>query len=67
MTTSYARIVDGMAVEIINLVEGQTPETNYTPEIAAMFVQCPTNVEQFWTYANGQWAAPVIQSQASVP
>lgn len=63
--STYARVVYdeekpgvGDVVEVIDLPDGQTPQTNYTPEVAAMFIACPADVTEFWTYENGQWLPP---------
>lgn len=63
--TTYARISrgiagipDGTVVEVVDLPDGQTPQTNYTPDIAAQFIECPATVQQWWTYSGGQWSPP---------
>jgi len=56
----YARIVDNKIFETFVPHSGGTIEQYFTPEIVAQFVECPEEVENTWTYENGEFIAPLL-------
>jgi hypothetical protein len=56
----YARIVDNKVFEIFAPHSGGTIEQYFTPEIVALFIECPEEVENNWTYKDGEFIAPPI-------
>lgn len=60
---SYARIVDGVAVELFTPQEGFTLEDSWHPEVATLFTEVPANVTVGSTVDDkGKWTiapAPV--------
>jgi len=59
--SKYARIENGTALEIFTPSEGFKLADCFTPEIAALFMECPDNVTAGSTVdSNGEWEiAPV--------
>lgn len=57
----FARIDGGVVAEIIVLPEGTALETAFHPEIIAAFVACPENVEQGWSYADGEFSPSFVE------
>jgi hypothetical protein len=56
----YARIIDNKVWETFVPHSGGVIEQYFTPEIVAQFIQCPEEVENTWTYENGEFIAPPI-------
>ncbi len=63
---TYARIVGGVAVEVIQLPDGVTPAQAFVAALAATFVPCDLTIGQGWTYAGGVFAAPVAAPPTQV-
>jgi hypothetical protein len=58
----YAHVVNGVVTgPIYTLPDGWTLQMAFTADIAAQYVAVPNGVAvaEFWTYANGVFAAPV--------
>ncbi|GHE69834.1 hypothetical protein GCM10019059_31940 [Camelimonas fluminis] len=62
---SYARVDDGVAVEIINLPAGIGPSEAYHADIAASIQPCPAEVVAGWSVRDGQWSPPPPAPAAS--
>lgn len=58
MAKSYARVVGGVALEIVTIADADDIALFYTPEIVATFVACGANVQPNWTYNGAAFAAP---------
>lgn len=53
--SKYARVVDGLVVEVVNLGEF-SPGDVFTPELANEFVPCDgSEVAQGWGYSDGEF------------
>lgn len=57
--TRYARIQDGRVAEIIDLPEGVTVDDAFHPDVAAALQGVSEDVEAGWTFADGEFTAPV--------
>lgn len=44
----YARVIDSIVVETFTPPSGFTIEECFTPQVVAMFEECPEEVEQNW-------------------
>jgi hypothetical protein len=56
MTNLYARVVDGVVIEVC---DGETLAT-HVPSLQAQFQECPDDVAANWTFvAPSTWTAPV--------
>jgi hypothetical protein len=55
----YARIVNNKVYETFVPHSGGTIEQYFTPEIVAQFIECPEEVENTWTYENGEFTKPL--------
>ena len=58
----WARVINGEALD----VRTESPETYFTPNIVAEFVEVPDEVEETWLLTDGAWAekpAPVVEEQ----
>lgn len=56
--SKYARVVDGLVVEVVNLGEF-SPGDVFTPELANEFVPCDgSEVAQGWGYSDGEFFPP---------
>lgn len=53
--TNYARIINGLAVDV-----SADPENSFHPIIAAEFVAVPDEVTHGWALTEGEWSAPVL-------
>lgn len=61
---NFARIVDGVAVEVVQ----QKPADIFTADIAALFTAVPAEVrQQWWRDDNGAWQPEVIPPQVEPP
>ncbi|KFE50254.1 hypothetical protein [Pseudomonas syringae] len=58
--TNYARIIDGVAVDV-----STDPTNSFHPTIAAQFIKVPDKVSHGWRLVEGTWSAPLLQ--ASLP
>jgi hypothetical protein len=56
----YARIVDNKVYETFTPPTGVDISECFTPDLVAQFIECPADVNQDWTYENGEFVAPVI-------
>lgn len=56
---NYAQIVDGVAVDV-----STNPAEEFHPEIAALFVEVPSQVEPQWRLIDGTWQAPPLADAA---
>lgn len=56
--TTYARVIENVAVEVFVPLPGYTLEESFTPEVAAMFQEVPDNVKVGWIYKSGKWVKP---------
>jgi hypothetical protein len=63
----YARIQDGIAVEIIRLPEGLAINDAFHPDIAATFVAATGDVGQGWLYDGNTFTAPAESEPAPPP
>jgi hypothetical protein len=55
----YARIIDGMAHEVVIVPTGMSIEQMFHPSIVGIFTQVPDTVEVRWTVdEQGQWIEP---------
>ncbi|NTF32293.1 hypothetical protein [Rhizobium skierniewicense] len=54
----YARIQDGVVVEVIQLPDDVTLADAFHPDIAVLFLQCPNDVSVDWLFKDGEWLAP---------
>ena len=54
----YARVVDGSVVEVFSPPEGFTLDQVFHPDIAALFVAAPDDVEVGWCYDGKTFSAP---------
>lgn len=61
--TKYARIVDNKIWETFVPHSGATIEECFTPELVAQFISCPDEVDQTWSYVNGEFIAPPVQPE----
>lgn len=63
---NYARIIDGVAVDV-----STAPEEQFHPIMAAAFVEAPAEVQAGWIKVDGTWSAPAAvepaQPQPSYP
>lgn len=59
--TNYARIINGIAVDV-----STDPENSFHPIIAAEFVKVPDDVTHGWRLADKSWSAPVLQEPVPV-
>ena len=57
----YARLDQtNRVVEIMDLPEGKTPSDYHNATVAAMFIECPENVEHGWMQDGETWNAPAV-------
>lgn len=56
---NYARVVDGIAVETIEIPDDFNLNGIYVADVAAQFVACTADVASGWTYAGKKFSAPV--------
>lgn len=61
--TTYARIVDGHAVDVITT----DPANLFHPDLAATFVTVPNGTLTGATFANGTWTPPAPPAPAPTP
>lgn len=64
--TKYARIIDNKIWETFVPHSGATIEECFTPELVAQFISCPDEVDQTWSYVNGEFIAPSVQPEPLV-
>jgi len=55
---TYARVVNGIVVEVFIPPSGKGPDDCFHPDFAAEFHAAPDNVAQGWTYDGHNFAAP---------
>jgi hypothetical protein len=55
----HARVVDGVVVEIIEITDGLAVSDLFHPDFAQDIHPCGPEVQQGWTFADGQFSAPV--------
>jgi hypothetical protein len=60
MTQTFARIVDGIVVEIASFPDDTKITDCFQANIAAMFQACGTSVKQGYTYDGKKFSAPVV-------
>jgi hypothetical protein len=53
MEKKYARIVDGVAIDI-----SSNPAEHFHPDVAKDFVEVPAVVSHGWRLINGNWFEP---------
>lgn len=56
----YARIVDNKVWEVFTPPTGVDISDCFTAELVAQFIECPADVEQNWSYENGEFTAPIL-------
>jgi hypothetical protein len=54
----YARITDNKVVETFTPPTGVDISECFTPELVAQFIECPSDVEQKYTYNGTTFTAP---------
>jgi hypothetical protein len=57
--SKYARIENGIVIEVLDAQAGFTIGDMFHPDIAAQFVACDDDVEPNWTVSGNVFAAPV--------
>ena len=55
----YAQIFEGVVVAISN-----NPEEDFHPELAALFIEVPDQVELQWRFSDGAWQPPQQGNEA---
>lgn len=58
MTMFYARIIDSVVIETVELPKNIALTAVFVPEIAAQFVEAGSNVVAGWTYSDGAFLPP---------
>lgn len=58
----YARIINNIAVD----VRENHPESFFTPEIVAEFVEVPDEIEDQWILVDDTWTAPIIPEPIAI-
>jgi len=53
--TNFARIVDGVAIDVID-----DPESHFHPDIAAEFEEVPDTVQHGWRLVDDEWEPPEV-------
>ncbi|HEY0120667.1 MAG TPA: DUF4376 domain-containing protein [Rhizobium sp.] len=59
MTQTFARISDGVVVEVVAIPDGVNLADCFQADVAATFVSCASTVQQGYTYSGKKFAAPV--------
>ena len=59
----YARIISGIVQEVIDF----DPAQAFHPEVAALFVQCPDEVQAGWLGVDGMFTAPPVPTPGPTP
>ena len=59
----YARIINNKVWETFVPHSGATIDECFTPELVAQFILCPDEVENTWTYENGEFIAPPLREE----
>lgn len=59
MMQNFARISDGIVVEVITLPEDLSPDAAFHPTIAATLSVCTTDVQQGWSFDGEAFLPPV--------
>lgn len=54
----YARVINKFVTETMSIPSDANIEDYFVPQIAAQFIACPDEVEQTWTYEDGEWKEP---------
>lgn len=54
----YARVGNKLVIETLSIPSGANIENYFVPQIAQQFIACPSEVEQNWTYEDGEWKEP---------
>jgi hypothetical protein len=57
----YARIVDNKVWEVFTPPVGVDISECFTAELVAQFIECPSDVEQNYTYDGTNFSAPVVE------
>ena len=63
----YARIENKLVIETLSIPSGANIENYFVPQIAQQFIACPDEVEQNWTYEDGEWKAPKLPEPPEPP
>lgn len=56
--TKYARIINNQVWETFTPHSGASLEECFTPELVTQFISCPDEVDQTWSYVDGDFIAP---------
>ena len=64
----YARVIDGVAVEVWDATDfAQHPSTVFVAELAAQFIECPSNVIAGALYDGiSKWTPPLVDKDAEL-
>ncbi len=60
MTQTFARVVDGIVVEIATIPDGANITDCFQADIAAAFVSCSSTVQQGYAYNGKKFSAPTV-------
>ena len=63
----YARIENKLVIETLSIPSGANIENYFVPQIAQQFIACPDEVEQNWTYEDGEWKEPKLPEPPEPP
>lgn len=63
----YARVENKLVIETLSIPSGANIENYFVPQIAAQFIACPDEVEQNWTYEDGEWKEPKLPEPPKPP
>ena len=63
----YARVIDGVVVEVWDATDfAPNPSTVFVTELAAQFIECPSNVIAGTLYDGiSKWTAPLVDNVAA--
>jgi hypothetical protein len=62
----YARIVDNKVWETYTPPTGVSISECFTVDVAALFIECPSDVEQNYTYDGTNFLTPVVQTNETI-
>lgn len=54
----YARVENKLVIETLSIPSDANIENYFVPQIVQQFIACPDEVEQNWTYEDGEWKEP---------
>lgn len=54
----YARVENRLVIETLSIPSDVNIENYFVPQIVQQFIACPDEVEQNWTYEDGEWKEP---------